>query len=546
MKKKPIFIHSLFRTGSTYIWNKFRKNPHFYCLYEPFHQVLSETTMADLKTVLTRDHQLVNHPELDKYYLYEYRNLVNTHPEKGIQHFKKNFSFDLFCLRKKELNQKRYIDHLIKNAASKIPLFQFNRSAMRTGWFEVEYPDSLNIYIARYPRDQWQSYFELLKKTNDTIFYIMDIMIASKNTSHECFKMLSEYFPLIKYHDKDFKNEKEFYRIVEKSYSQQEKYFLFFYIWFKSYIENTINSDFLLNINRLSTDSEYQKELESFIFNHSGEKLKFNDVQIKEYSHYNLSTGIMEKIEKEAQNLALHSITEDQIDHFFQKISDFEKQYYQFDRNKFLKKKKSKLKNHNNKEKNTKKLKKMIFLFSDEHFKKLHELEVKLEKIEKLSKLLQESEADRKARLEQTEKLGKKFQESEADRKARLKQIQKLSKKLQESEADRKARLEQIQKLGKKFQESETNRKARLEQIERLGKLLQESEADRKARLEQIQKLGKQLQESEADRKARLEQIEKLGKQLQESEADRKARLEQIQKMSKRLQELEAFRVSKK
>ena len=76
MLKKPIFIHSLFRTGSTYIWNKFRQNDKYYCFYEPFHPALSEITNDNIEQLLTKDFESVNHPSLSKYYLYEYKKLL--------------------------------------------------------------------------------------------------------------------------------------------------------------------------------------------------------------------------------------------------------------------------------------------------------------------------------------------------------------------------------------------------------------------------------------------------------------------------------------
>ena len=42
MEKKVIFIHGMFRSSSTYFWNKFRTMAH--CYYEPFHPDLARLT----------------------------------------------------------------------------------------------------------------------------------------------------------------------------------------------------------------------------------------------------------------------------------------------------------------------------------------------------------------------------------------------------------------------------------------------------------------------------------------------------------------------
>jgi 2-polyprenyl-3-methyl-5-hydroxy-6-metoxy-1,4-benzoquinol methylase len=82
------------------------------------------------------------------------------------------------------------------------------------------------------------------------------------------------------------------------------------------------------------------------------------------------------------------------------------------------------------------------------------------------------------------------------------------------------ARLDQIQELTRLLQESEADRAARLDQIQELTRLLQESEADRAARLDQIHELTRLLQEAEADRAARLEAIHEQGRRLGELEAE--------------------------
>ena len=133
MKKEKItiFIHSLFRTGSTYTWNKFRGNPRYHCYYEPLHQILAQVNKENIEETFRRDYQLVHHPQLSRYYLYEYRHLLEDQ-HMGVPYFKKSFSFDEFCYKEEENpDLKKYIDFLVAGAGEKIPVLQFNRSALR-------------------------------------------------------------------------------------------------------------------------------------------------------------------------------------------------------------------------------------------------------------------------------------------------------------------------------------------------------------------------------------------------------------------------------
>ena len=114
---RPIFIHSLFRTGSTYLWNLFRKNNKYICYYEPFHQYLLDVNTKNIDIILSRKHKEMHHPELDKYYWYEFTEFVKER-ENGIPFFKKEFVFDEFCTISQNDDLRKYCDTLQKRNES--------------------------------------------------------------------------------------------------------------------------------------------------------------------------------------------------------------------------------------------------------------------------------------------------------------------------------------------------------------------------------------------------------------------------------------------
>ena len=71
-------------------------------------------------------------------------------------------------------------------------------------------------------------------------------------------------------------------------------------------------------------------------------------------------------------------------------------------------------------------------------------------------------------------------------------------------------RIQKINELIKLLQESETDRAARLEQIEELGTRLEAVDRESRLRHEEIKKLESWLKESDADRAARLKKIEEF------------------------------------
>ena len=317
MTSHPVFIHSLFRTGSTYVWNKFRQNDRYYCYYEPFHQVLAQVNSKNIEYSLSKDYDRVKHPHLSRYYLHEYGPLLENE-RTGLPYFKKSFSFDEFCNNEVNPDLKKYIDYLIKGAGDRVPVLQFNRSALRVKWFKQNYPDSLNLYMVRNPRDQWESYAALYKRSDYLDFYLMDLIIPSMSKDKNEFLPLANHLPLIRYNNDQQDKENNFYRIVLKTYSEEEKYLIFYYTWFRALVENVLNADFILNINLLSKKSSYKEKFTKFLRERGIHDINFEDARITEYSLYSLDEETMDAIEENVRNLLIPSLTEDQINGFFQ------------------------------------------------------------------------------------------------------------------------------------------------------------------------------------------------------------------------------------
>ncbi len=304
MKARPIFIHALFRTGSTYVWNKFRQLPGYVCYYEPFHQLLGGVTVDNVQDVLTRNFKAAGHPELDRHYLYEYETLLRP-GIPGVPFFRKELSFDWFCQAGSEADseQKKYIDFLIQASGPRVPLFQFNRTALRSAWFKAAYPRSLNIYLHRDPRDQWQSYAALRERTGYDAFFLMDIIAMSKNREHDLIRPLWDALPLLKFDSSDYADEESFYRVLSQAYEEKEKYFIFYYLWLLALLENATHADMLWDINALSADHAYRAGVQRWLGGKKAGSLDFSDCHITRYSAFPLPPEAMAAIEDQVQGL---------------------------------------------------------------------------------------------------------------------------------------------------------------------------------------------------------------------------------------------------
>jgi hypothetical protein len=280
-KKNAVFIHSLFRTGSTYVWSAFRRSGSFHCYYEPFHQELAHLRAEDLdrwrSTAATA--ATMRHPLLEKEYMEEYRHLLPP-GRPGVPHFRKSFSFDDFCRAGRHPAQKRYIDFLLENTGGRMPLLQFNRSSLRAAWFKKNYPGAFHVYLLREPRRQFRSFLQVWEKENLDIFAVMNLLTAGINMKRcRVFRDLSRRLPLLEYHAAEFMLEEEFYRSLLPVYSIAEQYAVHFCIWFAALLENLVHADMLLDIDRLSGDNGYRAQASRRLEDASGAVLDFADAR---------------------------------------------------------------------------------------------------------------------------------------------------------------------------------------------------------------------------------------------------------------------------
>ncbi len=189
------------------------------------------------------------------------------------------------------------------SCGEKIPLLQFNRTALRSAWFKANYPDSLNIYLFRDPRDQWQSYAAIRARKGYDAFFLMDVMALSKNRDNALIRPLRQALPLLAYHAGEHSGEEALYRILYNAYSEWDQYLLFYYLWLLSLFENARHADALWDINELAESPEYRGQAQQWLADRGAAGLDFGDCRITRYSSLPLAAEAMAVIEARAWDL---------------------------------------------------------------------------------------------------------------------------------------------------------------------------------------------------------------------------------------------------
>lgn len=160
MNEKPIFLHSLFRSASTYFFDKFRSlGTDFSAYQEPFHEYLIRLNDPLRHAELLKSPDSLNnrlrHPSLEKPYLYEFWLIRDR--LAGL--FRTEFAYEQYFAKESEglpEAQHAYLSAILDNSTGR-PVLQFCRSSGRVGALRRAF-GGMHIHLWREPRAQWWSY----------------------------------------------------------------------------------------------------------------------------------------------------------------------------------------------------------------------------------------------------------------------------------------------------------------------------------------------------------------------------------------------------
>ncbi|HXY99693.1 MAG TPA: hypothetical protein VEI03_06805 [Stellaceae bacterium] len=182
---QALFLHSGFRSGSTWFWHRFRETRGTHAYYEPFHELLASLTLDALPR-FGPQRWASGHPGMDAPYFTEYRDLLR--PEGGVRLYQTRFAAEAYYETGPEEAQARYIRSLVDHAqdAGKVPVFGFCRSLGRVPWFRA-LGEGINIVTWRNPWDQWMSCRNQAAVQQNWYFLFRFVLFASFGGRHPRF-----------------------------------------------------------------------------------------------------------------------------------------------------------------------------------------------------------------------------------------------------------------------------------------------------------------------------------------------------------------------
>lgn len=320
--RTPIFIHSLFRSGSTYLFNSFRRSSFdYWCYQEPLNEMLLHLN-ADAERLLEMSEvtaKSLRHPAMSRPYYWEYYQ-VRSELEGLIE---KSFCYDDFFINEGESlpeSQVRYFMSLISNAKGR-PLLQFCRSLGRINGLKNEF-GGVHIHLWRNPRSQWWS-FKIINYFDNVI----QLIYKARNLPPVLMEIKS-LCEINNYHNDDIEN--EILNAKRHPLNPRAGYMAFYALWLFSYIEGEKHSNITINIDSLSLDKIYRenkiRELSQLNIN----EIDFTDCVIPQLYFTDKEQEFYNDIEDEVKGLFSQNgyekpLINKSIKSYREQIRDFEK-----------------------------------------------------------------------------------------------------------------------------------------------------------------------------------------------------------------------------
>jgi hypothetical protein len=279
-----LFLHSAFRSGSTWFWNRFRQETKVCAFYEPFNELLASLDPLSLAQDLPEKWH-PGHPVLTAPYCAEYAPLLR--PEGGVSFFEPRFSYESYFNDSADEPQRRYLAHLISHAKKSgvLPVLGFCRSMARLPWMR-RHLQGVHIVTWRNPWDQWMSCHEQALRHKNTYFEFRAFLIASIGVCDDRYRDFFgdlELPPFLKYASAE--NEKFLHPFFYAAHVNQ-RFRIFLRVYMQDMLIALSHADVVVDLDRMSGDPAYRQAVTLHLRNLSGlVDLSFEDCALPRHPY---------------------------------------------------------------------------------------------------------------------------------------------------------------------------------------------------------------------------------------------------------------------
>lgn len=295
MNRPPIFIHSLFRAGSTYLFNVFRRSPAgYWCYQEPLHEIAvfhRNEPARLLEGFGERETVLNRHPPIGKPYFQE---LHDTWPAWKDALTESAVYSAYFAPPGMDIG----IDYwrALIEAARGRPVFQECRTASRIAAIKDRL-GGCHIYLWRNPWDQWWSH----KAT--PYFDIANQLIVNAVQAPGPVVALRRAIDFEASDDQDIAHAFSYFE--SRPLPATKSYLLFYLLWCLALRHGTEHAHHAINIDRLTESSAYRAEVRDGLARSGIGGLDFTDCRVFQGVHTKRCEGFFRPLEEKVHDLLM-------------------------------------------------------------------------------------------------------------------------------------------------------------------------------------------------------------------------------------------------
>jgi len=305
----PIFIHSLFRSGSTYFFNVFRRSPAgYFCLQESLHPVVffHRDNPQGLLKFHTSTYEIMRHPNLDKPVFYEVASVYSAWKEKITY----SAIFDGYFGSDQADNGVGFFQAILDEKKDSKLVFEECRTSGRIGLLR-EKLGGFHFYLWRNPWDQWWSY-----KTIDHLDYQNREIIKAPNTLKSVARLRSQLSFQESYTD-------DVLQVQDGVLTAKESYLTFYLLWCLGLHEGVKHAHLLINIDKLTESDAYREQILARLAEHGIGGVDFSDCQIPQGNYFDEDIKFFTPLENQVHEWLLEDLSVEELKH----IQDLRIQY---------------------------------------------------------------------------------------------------------------------------------------------------------------------------------------------------------------------------
>lgn len=290
----PVFIHSLFRSGSTYLFKVFRRSAGYWCYQEPLHEAVIEANNEPSLLLADRSDDLVvqlRHPTLELAYFKELHEVWPAWKD---------------CLDQAAIYDAYFAPggrdigiaywRVLAQAAKGRPVFQECRTSGRIKEIR-ECIGGRHIYLWRNPWDQWWSH------KVQHYFGVANLIIVNASGVPAPVEKLRNALNIGK---RDISNVADTFAYYwPKPVSSEDSYQIFYMLWCLGQYEGMMHADLMLNIDRLSDSPTYRYDRQETLLNAGIPGIDFADCHVPQGRYLEQDRAFFEPLEERVHHWLL-------------------------------------------------------------------------------------------------------------------------------------------------------------------------------------------------------------------------------------------------